>query len=186
VLGLAVGGLIRPGFERAGGVAPTVGWAVPPTLGFFALVLGALAWTTRRTLQEPHGRIDPHRAVNLLVLGKASALVGAFMAGAYAGFAVSFVRSWEVPSGRDRVVHSLVAALVAVVVMVGGLLLERACRIPDDGDEDGLPGRPDGTSGSDGSRTSARVARLPESPVQCDSSGGWGDRSGVPPRDRGR
>ena len=128
--------MVRAAFERTGGVAPTVGWAVPLTLGFFAAVLIALAWSTHRTLHAPHGRIEPNRAVNLLVLGKASALVGAFMAGAYCGFAVTYLRSWEVPAGRDRVVQALIAALVAVGVMVGGLLLERACRVPDDDDDD--------------------------------------------------
>ena len=128
--------MVRAAFERAGGVAPTVGWAVPLTLAFFAAVLIGLAWSTHRTLRTPHGRIDPHRAVNLLVLGKASALVGAFMAGAYRGFAVTYLRSWEVPAGRDRVVQAVIAAVVAVAVMVGGLLLERACQVPDDDDDD--------------------------------------------------
>lgn len=142
VVGLALGGLVRPAFERAGGVAPLVGWGVPLTLGFFAVVLGVLAWSTYRTINTDHGRIDPGRAVNLLVLGKASALVGAFMAGAYLGFAVTFLRSWEVPAGRDRVLQSLAAAVVAGGVMVGGLLLERACRVPDDDDDDGVAALP--------------------------------------------
>lgn len=120
-----------------------MGWAVPLTLAFFAAVLMGLAWSTHRTLRSPHGRIEPHRAVNLLVLGKASALVGAFMAGAYCGFAVTYLRSWEVPAGRDRVVQALVAAVVALAVMVGGLLLERACQVPDDDDDDdGVPAAP--------------------------------------------
>jgi hypothetical protein len=147
VVGLAVGGLVRPAFEQAGGVAPAVGWSVPFTLGFFAVVLGGLAWSTHRTLHADHGRIEPHRAVNLLVLGKASALVGAFMVGAYTGFAVTFVRSWEVPTGRDRVLQSVVAAVVAIAVMVGGMLLERACRVPDDDDDDGLPATSGGRGG---------------------------------------
>jgi hypothetical protein len=131
---------VRPAFERSGGVAPAVGWGVAATLGFFAVVLGGLAWNTHKTLHADHGRIESHRAVNLLVLGKASALVGAFMAGAYTSFAVTFLRSWDVPAGRDRVLQSLLAAAVAGAVMVGGLLLERACKVPDDDDDDdGLP-----------------------------------------------
>jgi hypothetical protein len=139
VAGLAIGGLVRPLVERAGGVAPLVGWSVPLSLGFFAVVLGGLAWNTRRTVQSSHGRIEPHRAVNLLVLGKASALVGAFMAGGYCGYALTFVRSWSVPTGRDRVVQSLLAALLAAAVMIAALLLERACKVPEDDDDDGVP-----------------------------------------------
>jgi hypothetical protein len=77
--------------------------------------------------------------VNLLVLGKASALVGAFMAGGYCGYALTFVRSWSVPTGRDRVVQSLLAALLAAAVMIAALLLERACKVPEDDDDDGVP-----------------------------------------------
>jgi hypothetical protein len=111
---------------------------VPLSLGFFAVVVGALAWTTQRALHTERRRMESNRAINLLVLAKASALVGALMAGAYVGYALTFLQSWEVPVGRDRVIHSVVAAVAAVGVMVAALALERACKIPDDGDDDGM------------------------------------------------
>jgi hypothetical protein len=136
LVGLAIGGVIRPLIERGGGVAPTVPWAAPLTLGFLAAVLLGLAWTTYRTIHQHRRRIEPQRAVNLLVFGKASALVGAAVGGGYLGYGLSFVESADdAVLPRERLVHSLVAAGVSAAVMVGGLLLERACRVPGDGDD---------------------------------------------------
>ncbi|MGI8614527.1 MAG: DUF3180 domain-containing protein [Nocardioidaceae bacterium] len=140
LLGGAVGGLVRPLAERSGGIAPPVGWAAPLTLAFFAVVLLLFAWSTHKTLHERRERIDSQRAVNLLVLGKASALVGSLMAGGYLAYAASFVRSMQASLPRERVLHSAVACAFAVLVMVGGLALERACRVPgDDSDDEGAP-----------------------------------------------
>jgi hypothetical protein len=136
LIGLAIGGVIRPLVERGDGVAPTVPWAAPLTLGFLAAVLLGLAWTTYRTIHQHHRRIEPQRAVNLLVFGKASALVGAAVAGGYLGYGLSFAQSADDAAlPRERLVHSLVAAAASAAVMIGGLLLERACRVPGDGDD---------------------------------------------------
>ncbi len=135
LVGLAGGGVVRPLIERGGGVAPAVSWAAPLTLAVFAIVLLALARATYRTIHQRRERIDPHRAVNLLVLGKSSGLVGAAVAGAYLGYALSFTDVLNAALPRERVTHSLVAALVSVGVMAGGLLLERACRVPSDPDD---------------------------------------------------
>lgn len=136
LVGLAVGGSLRPLVERGGGVAPAVTWAAPLTLLVFAVLLLALARITYRTIHQRRERIDPHRAVNLLVLGKASALAGAAVAGAYLGYAISFADAVAADLPRERVTRSLVACLVALGVMVGGILLERACRVPDPDDTD--------------------------------------------------
>ncbi|MBA2532432.1 MAG: DUF3180 domain-containing protein [Nocardioidaceae bacterium] len=143
--GLAVGGLVRPVVERNGGVAPSVTWAAPLTLLVFAVVLLALARSTYQTLHQRRERIEPRKAVNLLVLGKASALAGAVVGGAYAGYALSFASDLETALPRERVTRSVVACLVALGVMVGGLLLERACRVPGSDDED-EPGRGGGVA----------------------------------------
>jgi Protein of unknown function (DUF3180) len=143
LVGLAVGGLIRPVVERGDGVAPTVPWAASLTLGFLAAVLLGLAWTTFRTIHQQHRPIEPRRAVNLLVFGKASALAGAAVGGGYLGYALSFLDSADDAAlPRERVVHSLVACGASAAVMAGGLLLERACRVPGDGDDadSGEPG----------------------------------------------
>ena len=146
LLGLAVGGVLRPLYERGGGIAPTVPWAAALTLAFLAAVLLGLAWSTYRTIHQHRRRIEPQRAVNLLVFGKASAIAGAAVGGGYLGYALSWVDSAaDAALPRERLVHSLVACGAAIAVMVGGLLLERACRVPADDDKDGQ-----GEPGSEG------------------------------------
>lgn len=136
VIGFVCGAAVRPVVERAGGIAPTVPWSAVVTLGFLAAVLGGLALGTHRALHVRHERIEPSRAVALLVLAKASAIAGALVAGAYLGFGLSFLGSWEVALPRQRVIRSGLATLTAVVVVVTALLLERACRVPTDPDEE--------------------------------------------------
>lgn len=151
LVGLAVGGSIRPLVERNGGVAPAVMWTAALTLLVFALLLLALARTTYRTIHQRRERIDPRRAVNLLVLGKASALAGAAVAGAYLGYAISFADALGAELPRERVTRSLAACLAALGVLLGGILLERACRVPGDADDADDPGRGGGVaSGSSG------------------------------------
>lgn len=137
--GLAVGGVIRPMVERGGGVAPTVTWGGPLTLLVFTLLVLGLARNTHLTIQQRRERIEPRRAVNLLVLGKATALAGAAFAGAYLGYALSFVGEWAAELPRERVTRSLLACAAALALMVGGLLLERACRVPGDPDDSDDP-----------------------------------------------
>lgn len=125
-----------PLVERAGGIAPTVSWASVLALVFLAVVLLALAATTRRTVERHPRRLEPHRAVNLLVLGKASALAGALIAGGYLAFALTFVGETDAALPRERFVRGLLAAGAGAALAVGGLLLERACRVPDAGDDE--------------------------------------------------
>jgi predicted permease len=139
LFGLAVGGLIRPLVERSGGIAPAVTWGAPGTLVVFTLLVLILARGTHKTIQERREYIEPRRAVNLLVLGKATALAGAAFAGAYLGYALSFVGDWEIELPRERVTRSLTACAAALALMVAGLLLERACRVPGDPDDSDDP-----------------------------------------------
>ena len=75
------------------------------------------------------------------MLGKASALAGAVIAGGYLAFALMFVGRWDAAGPRERVIRALVAVVVAVGLSIAGLLLERACRVPGgDDDDDGDPG----------------------------------------------
>lgn len=136
VLGLLLGSSVRPLVERAGGIAPAVPWLSVITLLFLAALLGALAFDTHRTLHVRHERMDPARAVALLVLGKACALAGAIVAGGYLGYGLSFLSSWEAALPRERVVRSGLVVLAAAAVAVTALLLERACRVPTDPDDD--------------------------------------------------
>lgn len=183
VIGLFVGGLVRPVAESGDGVAPIIGLSSVLALVFLAALLFTLAWGTHRRLHTQQRSLDWHHAVNLLVLGKATAFVGALVAGGYLGYAYSFTSSWDSTLGRDRVIHSLLASAGAMLVMVAGVVLERACRVPgDDDDDDGAAGRPGGSSG-----TSGAAAGVPEDPEPRDARGSCGARDargGVAPPNR--
>lgn len=131
-LGAASGWALVLAIEARGGVAPMVSWLTAAAWGFLALLLFVAARNTHQRLQVRRERMDPSRAVFLLLFGKASAFVGALCAGVYAGFALSFLDAVRSSGPRNRVVIAGAAAVLAVLVVVAGLLLERACRIPED------------------------------------------------------
>lgn len=128
VAGLVGGWLLHPFAERLNGTAPVVSWAQPAALLLLALTVGVTAWHTWRSVQLRHEHLEPHQAVNRLVLGRAGALVGALVSGGYLGYALSWVGD-EAELAGQRISRSLVAVLAGVLLVVAGLLLERACRV---------------------------------------------------------
>ena len=134
VTGLVLGWLVRPVTLRLDLGAPQVGWLRSGALAMMALILGAVARVTQRDLHRRGLRLQPHHAVNRLVLAKACALAGALVAGGYAGHALSWLGVAAEPA-LDRLVRSAVAAAAATLVLVTALLLERACRVGDDRSE---------------------------------------------------
>lgn len=108
--------------------APLVSWLQPVSLAVIGGVLLLLAGITHRQLKERH-LLDPQKAVNRLVLGRAGALVGALVTGGYLGYAISWLNYSGDPLASHRVWLSLAAAAAGLLVVLGGLLLERACRI---------------------------------------------------------
>ncbi len=136
--GLVLGRLLRPVLIELDRTAPQVGWLQAGAPYLLAVVLLGVARATHRALQvdagQPAGRLQPHEAVNRLVLAKACALVGSLVTGGYLGYALSWVGS-SAELGGERIVMSLVAAGGAALTVVGSLLLERACRVNGGEDE---------------------------------------------------
>jgi hypothetical protein len=128
VAGLVGGWVVHPLSESLRGTALLVSWVQPAALLLLAATVGVTAWHTWRAVHVRRERLEPHRAVNRLVLGRASALVGALVAGGYAGYAVSWIGA-EAELAGQRMLRSALAALCGVLIVVGGLLLERACRV---------------------------------------------------------
>lgn len=135
VLGTAIGWTLVVAIEASGGVAPTVSWLTPIAWGFLAALLFVAARNTHQRIQVRRERVEASRAVFLLLLGKASAFVGALCTGLYTGFALSFLDAMSASGPRNRVIVAGVAAVISVLVAVAGLLLERACRIPEEPDD---------------------------------------------------
>jgi hypothetical protein len=135
VLGTAIGLTMVKAIESGGGVAPSVSWLTLIAWAFLAALLFAAARNTHQRIQVRRERVEPSRAVFLLLIGKASAFVGALCTGVYAGFALSFLQAVSSSGPRTRVIMAGAAAVISVLVVTAGLLLERACRIPEDPDE---------------------------------------------------
>jgi hypothetical protein len=134
-VGLIAGWVFHQLTDTPTGVPPQVPWVQPLALFLVACILLGTAWSTRRTIAQHPARLSPHQAVNRLVLARACAYVGALVAGVYIGYAVS----WLGVSGGDlagsRILRSACAGVAGILIVVGGLLLERACRVPPAQDE---------------------------------------------------
>lgn len=132
LLGLVLGWLLRPVGIWLNGTAPTVGWLPVLALAFVALVIFSVAWSTYRALHRRRELLEPQHAVNRLVLAKSCALAGALVAGGYFGYALSWVGLTEAELARQRVERALLGGVAGVALVVGSLLLERACRVSRD------------------------------------------------------
>ncbi|MFW6869608.1 DUF3180 domain-containing protein [Nocardioides sp. CPCC 206347] len=134
LVGLVGGWAVHPLCERLGVVPPLVTAPQPLALLLLAAILGYVAWATHRAVQVRRERLEAHKAVNRLVLARASALVGALVGGGYLGYAISWIGD-PAELADDRLVRSLIATGCAVAAMVAALLLERACRVREDDPE---------------------------------------------------
>ena len=131
VIGLVAGWSVRAICLSLGYTEPNISLISVGALFFVAAVIGASAYSTRRTVQRNRFDLPHHHAVNRLVLGKACALVGALLLGGYLGYAVAQLGVGD-PASATRLWRSLVAALGAALVTASALLLELACRVPRD------------------------------------------------------
>lgn len=132
LVGLVLGWLVRPVSIRISGFAPTVSWVPVVALLFVSAVVGSVAWSTYRLIHRRRQRLEPQHAVNRLLLAKAGALAGSLVAGGYFGYALSWLGLTEGALARERLVHAVLAGVAAVMLVVGSLLLERACRVRED------------------------------------------------------
>jgi MFS family permease len=133
IVGLVSGWLLHPVTDRFG-TPPVVSWLQPLALGFVAAVLLATAYLTHRQLHVRREWLEPHRAVNRLVLARACVVVGGLVTGGYLGYAVSWL-GLRAELADERMVRSAVAGLAGAAVVVGAVLLERACRVRSDDEE---------------------------------------------------
>jgi small-conductance mechanosensitive channel len=134
LVGLVAGWALRPVSIELQGTAPRVAWIQVLALVLVAVILGAVAWSTHRTLQTRQQHLEPHQAVNRLVLAKACALAGAAVAGGYLGYALSWLGVDEAELAGERLVRAALAGLAGVAIVAASLALERACRVRRDGD----------------------------------------------------
>ena len=141
VAGFAV--LLHVLADRAYGSVPQLPVYAPVTLVLLTVTeLGMAKVVSDRLTRRRDGRgrprgraIHPMQVARAAVLAKASSVTGAVLLGAYAGlFAWTLPRRAELAvAERDALIAGL-TALAALALVVAALVLERACRTPDDPD----------------------------------------------------
>lgn len=131
LLTLVLGWSIRPLSLATDRVAPSVPGLSVGIIWFGAAIVALTAYLTWRTLHRERGRLPVHQAVNRLLVAKASAVVGAVLAGGYVGNAIAHLGVGEAHA-RAQVWWSLGAAAGGVALLLAALFLERACRVPRD------------------------------------------------------
>jgi hypothetical protein len=126
----------------AGGVGYVVvrlsysSWPHLPTIAPFSLALVAtvevlLALSTRNRLAGKPGThpVDPLAVARYAALAKASSLVGALAAGAYAGILIYILPLRDAPDPRNDAFVAGVGVAAGVSLVIAAYTLERVCRI---------------------------------------------------------
>jgi Protein of unknown function (DUF3180) len=124
------------------GRMPALPWLPTLTVAALAVVEGVLAQNTRARIERRPGqpKVDPLAVARYAVLARASSLAGAIFAGFSAGL-LGWLLFEPTQAARDDV-PAAAAALAASLALVGAALwLERACRVPDQPEDDDAPGR---------------------------------------------
>lgn len=116
-----------------------VPWTLPLGLAAVAagLLVSARAWSQRIAGAEGAKPVDPLAAARAVAAAKASALVGAGIAGVYVGYTLFLIGISASELRTSRLLSCLVTAGCAVGVVAGGLLLERVLHLPDDEESGG-------------------------------------------------
>jgi membrane protein implicated in regulation of membrane protease activity len=136
VLAAVVGGgvtfLMLLGVSAYAVTMPNVPWTTPMLMFAGAVAAAVLARVTYLRNHVVRQRQDPRRALSTLAIAKALLIGGSLLAGGYLVFALFSVGHLDAPLPKQRLVIGLVTAASAICLVVSGWALERACRTPDD------------------------------------------------------
>ena len=144
VLGGFVGFVVEIGLAAAGRPIIALPLSLSITLVAAGAIVLALAIPIGRAIRGTNqGPINPFRAMRVVVLAKASSLVGALIAGVGLGVVVYLLSRAVVPAVASLWL-SVAAALAGVVFLACGLVAEKLCTLPpDDRDPDHPEALPD-------------------------------------------
>ena len=122
------------------GSLPRLPWLPPVSIFALAVVEAVMARTTKARIEHRPGtaRVDPLSVARFVVLAKASALAGALISGAYLSVAGWLVlqRGRGLTAAADDTPAAVAGLVGGLALVVAGLLLERACRVPPRPDDD--------------------------------------------------
>jgi uncharacterized membrane protein (DUF485 family) len=142
VVGSALGYAVTSLLDSLGYGLPRVSWVGIGLLLFLAVLLlvasrRVRAWISGDRPQAPGDALTMGR---LVALAMASSVFGAVMTGVYLGMAAVGLDRLSTEYGREHVLWSLGGAAACIAVLAAALILERACRLPGDGDHGTEPG----------------------------------------------
>jgi hypothetical protein len=129
------------------GDLPRLRWFVPLSLALLAIAEVLAANQLRDRIRRRPGAlpVQPLVAARMLALAKASAVVGAFVTGIWAGLLVYVVpRLGQLAAASGDTVTAAVGVAASVALTAAALWLEYACRTPTPPDGD-RRAEPDGS-----------------------------------------
>lgn len=145
MFGVPIGWLIARAVRSSGSGLPPIPVVLPILLVALAGAAIIAARLVRGWVDErKHERqLDALKVARLVVMAKAGAIFGAFVAGIYAGIVLVAFDILDVPLGRNRAIVGGFVVLAAIAVSVSALVLERACEAPPPPHDDEPPAAPD-------------------------------------------
>ncbi|WP_337062364.1 DUF3180 domain-containing protein [Kineococcus sp. G2] len=130
-------------WTATGAVEPQLLWRTVLTLTLLAVAVFGLGWPVRQWVRGDRARrIDALRAARTAVLAKAASVAGALFAGVSAGFAVHYLPTLEIAARREQFLVALADLVVSALLLAAGLVVERYCRVPPEGDGSDGDGSP--------------------------------------------
>ena len=145
---LVIAGLIATGlsslvlrFVTSGGAeVPSPGWVAIAVMIFLGAGLLVAGWQVRKVRDgRSDGSVSPLRAARTLVLAQSAALTGAVLVGWYVANVLVLLPNADVPSQRGRILPFALHAVVALLLGVSGMVVQRWCRLRPRDDEDETP-----------------------------------------------
>lgn len=135
VVGIVVGFVLEVALAAAGQPVMIPPYTLAITLVAAAVIVVVLAVPIRRAIRGTSAtRINPFRAMRVVVLARASSLVGALIAG-FSGGVLAFLLTRPVVADVGSLWPGIVAVLAGVVLLAAGLVAERLCTLPPDDPE---------------------------------------------------
>lgn len=139
VAGAALGWLIEVGLAAAGLATLVPPYSLPITIAAIGVVVVLAGWPIRQMVRGAAKRkVDPFRAMRVLLLAKASTLAGAVLGGVAVGLGVYLLTRPVLPPVAS-LIPVAATLLAAIVLIVCGLLVEHWCRIPPEDDDPEAP-----------------------------------------------
>ncbi|GEE00002.1 hypothetical protein nbrc107696_04480 [Gordonia spumicola] len=137
VAGVALWIVIRYNY----GAFPSLPWPAGVSLYILAVIEFVTGFVVRarvagRDIGRARGQLHPIAVARVMVLAKASAILGAVAAGGWVGVLVFLLNNGLLDAARADRPAAVVGAVGGVVLAVAAVWLEHCCRAPDDPESD--------------------------------------------------